>query len=315
MAASVGAGCAPAASHHAVQRADLGVPSASRSLEDVIDLPGPVQVETVLAAHWEVTRAGLINLDHPRAKAAGLEEGPEPIEVYFHVLRHPTRGLFIVDTGVERALFADPEHSAVGGLVRRLSGVDGMRVEVELATWLSRQTQPLAGVFLTHLHLDHVLGLPDVPPGTALYSGPGEASASGFLNLFTRGTTDRLLAGQAPLQEWGYRPDPDGRFAGVIDVFGDGSVWALHVPGHTPGSTAFVARTPSGPVALLGDACHTRFGWEHRVEPGTFSADLPASRASLIALAELAERHPALDVRLGHQARGAVPARPAAATH
>jgi len=33
--------------------------------------------------------------------------------------------------------------------------------------------------------------------------------------------------------------DPSGLFAGVLDVFGDGSFWALWVPGHTPGSTAY----------------------------------------------------------------------------
>lgn len=286
---------------HAAQPASLGAPSSSTALEAVMDEPGPIQVDSVLSAHWAVTRAGLINLDDPRARAAGLDDGLEPIELYFHALRHPTRGLFIIDSGVERALFADPEHAAARGLVRRLSGVETLRVETDLASWLERQEQPLAGVFLTHLHLDHVLGVPDVPAGTALYTGPGEASARGFLNLFTRALTDRILDGQDPLQEWPYAADPTGRFAGVIDIFGDGSLWALHVPGHTPGSTAYLARTPAGPVLFAGDACHTRFGWRNGVEPGTFSTDRAASRISLDALEALAARHPALDVRLGHQ--------------
>lgn len=291
------------ASEHPVAPANLGVPSSSLALEAVLDEPGPVRVETLLAARWEVPRSGLINLEHPASKAAGLEDGPEPIEVYFHALRHPSHGLFIVDSGVERALFSDPDHAVVSGLTRRLSGVDAMRVELDLASWLARQEQPLAGVFLTHLHLDHVLGIPDVPAGTPLFLGPGEASARGFLNLFTQAVTDRALAGKGPLRQWQFQSDPAGRFTGVLDIFGDGSVWALHVPGHTPGSTAYIARTPSGPVALVGDACHTRFGWEHGVEPGNFSADQAESALSLGALEALAARHPALDVRLGHQSR------------
>jgi glyoxylase-like metal-dependent hydrolase (beta-lactamase superfamily II) len=291
------------ASQHPVAAASLGAPRSSLAFEAVLDEPGPVRVETVRSARWEVPRSGLINLEHPASKAAGLKDGPEPIEVYFHALRHPTRGLFIVDSGVERALFGDPEHAVVSGLPRRLSGVDSMRVEIDLASWLARQEQPLAGVLLTHLHLDHVLGIPDVPFGTPIFSGPGEASARGFMNLFTQAITDRALAGQAPLLEWQFHPDAAGRFAGVLDIFGDGSVWALHVPGHTPGSTAYIARTPSGPVAIVGDACHTRFGWEHGVEPGTFSADKAESAASLGALEALAARHPALDIRLGHQSR------------
>jgi glyoxylase-like metal-dependent hydrolase (beta-lactamase superfamily II) len=158
--------------------------------------------------------------------------------------------------------------------------------------------------FLTHLHLDHIMGMPDVPHGTPVFSGPGETRSHGFLNLFTRPITDRAFAGQNTIAEWQFQADPDQRFHGVLDVFGDGSLWALHVPGHTPGSTAYLARTPQGPVLMVGDACHTSWGWEHEVEPGTFSKDQPLSAESLGELEGLVERHPNIDVRLGHQPRG-----------
>jgi hypothetical protein len=58
-------------------------------------------------------------------------------------------------------------------------------------------------------------------------------------------------------------------------------------------------------VLLTGDACHTAWGWEHGVEPGSFSSDRSRSAASLAALKKLVARHPAIDVRLGHQQRGA----------
>jgi glyoxylase-like metal-dependent hydrolase (beta-lactamase superfamily II) len=123
--------------------------------------------------------------------------------------------------------------------------------------------------------------------------------------LFTRPITDRALEGHATIGQWHFQPDPQRRFRGVLDVFGDGSLWALHVPGHTPGSTAYLARTPRGPVLLAGDACHTAWGWEHGVEPGEFSKDIEQSAESLAALEGLVKRHPAIEVRLGHQERGA----------
>lgn len=304
-------GCA--VSSHAVEPSRLGVPSAGERLEALLDAPGPVEVESIAAAEWAVERAGLVNLEHPKAQAAGLAEGLEPITIYFHVLRHPTQGVFIVDSGVERALQQDPERAAVQGLVRSVAGVDAMRVQLDLASWLAQQQAPLAGVFLTHLHLDHVLGLPDVPHGTPIYTGPGEAAATSFLNVFTQPTTDRALAGHDPIREWQFRQEPGEGFAGVLDIFGDGSIWALHVPGHTPGSTAYLARMKTGPVLFTGDACHTSFGWVHGVEPGTFSSDQPTSRASLDALQRLAQRHPSLVVRLGHQALA--PREPAAQSH
>jgi len=163
----------------------------------------------------------------------------------------------------------------------------------------------LSGVFLTHIHLDHIMGVPDLNGGTVVYTGPGETSASLFTNAFSRGTTDRLLERVGPLQEWQFEPDPAGRFAGLLDVFGDGSLWAIHVPGHSPGSTAFVVRTPQGPKLVAGDASHTRWGWMNGVEPGSFSLDGPRSAKSLATLLALNQRFPALEVHLGHQSLGA----------
>lgn len=177
-----------------------------------------------------------------------------------------------------------------------------MTIHHDTASWLAGQPERLAGVFLTHLHLDHVSGLPDVPKGTPIYAGPGETDERSFQNLFVAPVLDRALEGHTPLLEWSFAPDPDGRFDGVLDVFGDRSVWALHVPVHTSGSVAYLARTPRGPVLLAGDACHTAWGWEHGVEPGSFSDDLAKSAESLRRLRDLVARHRATDVRPGHQA-------------
>jgi N-acyl homoserine lactone hydrolase len=300
------AGCA--VTSHDTLPAQLGVSRSLAQLEALIDQPGPIEVETVVAADWQVPLSGMVNLDSPAARRAGLEDRAEPIQIFLHALRHPTRGLFIIDSGVESALAHDRENAAVVGLVASVAQLDTLKVRVDTRSWLARQHEPLAGVLLTHLHLDHVLGLPDVPHGTPIYTGAGEAQATSFENLFVQGTTNEELRGHAPLREWQFphasaaAPAIDG-FAGVLDVFGDGTLWALSVPGHTPGSTAYLARSTRGPVLFTGDACHTTWGWQHAVEPGTFSSDQPRSRQSLHALLELAERHPSLDVRLGHQAQ------------
>lgn len=154
---------------------------------------------------------------------------------------------------------------------------------------------------MTHLHLDHVLGLPDLPKATPVYSGPGDAAERGAQNALMQWLFNDLLSGFGPVRELSFAADPDQRFAGILDLFEDGSVWAIASPGHTQGSTSYLVRTPTGPVLLTGDACHTRYGWAHDIEPGTFSSDQPESNKSLAALRSLAARHPTIDVRLGHQ--------------
>ncbi len=288
---------------HPTTVAATAEPTSDLRLEQLIDQPGPLEVETVAAAQWQVPLEGMLNLEHPEAKAAHLTSSEQPIEIYFHALRHPAHGLYLVDTGVEHALKSDPEHALVRGWFAELAKLDALRVNVDLKTWLARQPQPLSGVLFTHLHLDHILGMPDVPRGTPLFAGPGETRAHGFLNLFTRPITDRAFEGHGALAEWQFQPDPAQRFRGVLDVFGDGSLWALHVPGHSAGSTAYLARTPKGPVLMVGDASHTAWGWDHHVEPGNFSADIAQSAESLAALQQLVKEHPSIDVRLGHQPR------------
>ncbi|AKU90371.1 Beta-lactamase-like [Vulgatibacter incomptus] len=139
-----------------------------------------------------------------------------------------------------------------------------------------------------------------MPKGTPIFAGPGEAHPRRFINLFTQGSIDRALAGHAPVQEWPFQGG-DERFAGIVDVFGDGSLWAIWVPGHTPGSVAYLARTVRGPVLFVGDTSHTSWGWRHDVEPGSYTVDRAMNATSLAAQRRLVAEHPGIDVRLGHQ--------------
>lgn len=297
IASVITTGCAT--SSHDVEPSQLGTPTDSDYMVGLAPAPGEVLVTAVESATWQVDRAGLINLDHPRAQQAGLESGPEPIVVNFYAIEHPTHGTFIVDSGVATA-FRDPDSAPVSSLVASQMNFDALNVKASPAEWLENRG-PLAGVFLTHIHLDHIMGLPDVPADVPVYLGPGETVDRSFMNLFVQGTLDGLLDGRPALREWQFEPDASGRFSGVIDVFGDGSFFAIHTPGHTVGSTAYLARTAQGPVLMVGDASHTAWGWQNCVEPGEFSNDIPTSVHSLRALKQLEADLADLVVHLGHQ--------------
>ena len=290
-------GCA--VTSHQSQVASLGTARSSADLVAAIAQPGTVELESINSADWVVERSGLINLGNPIARQAGVVDGDEKIQIYFHVIRHPTKGTFIVDTGVETALRDAPEKSAMSGLVRSAMHLEKLTVNQGLGEWLANNK--LEGVFMTHLHLDHLTGMADVPAGTPVFTGPGEAKDSQFMYLFVRGSADRALEGKPALSEWQFTADPAGAFEGVLDIFGDGSVWALWVPGHTPGSTAYLVNTPKGAVLLTGDASHTRWGWDNHVEPGTFTGDAARGVESFKKLQSFVTSHPEVEVRLGHQ--------------
>lgn len=289
------------ASSHPTTASDLGTPRPAAQMMALLDVPGELTLESVASADWVVDRAGLINLDHHEARAHQLEAGPEPIQIYFHAIRHPKKGLFIVDTGVERNYRDSFDATPLSWLVKQALDPTTLVVREPLRDYLERQPDQLRGVFLTHMHLDHVMGLPDVDDGVPVYIGPGETTESSWQYLLTRSSVDGHLEGKHALRELRFVEDEGAPLRAVSDVFGDGSLWAIWVPGHTQGSVAYLARTTSGPVLLTGDACHTRWGWEHGVEPGDFSSDGPRSVTSFGQLQNLVRQHPNVQVRVGHQ--------------
>ena len=285
-------GCS--ASNVGTQAAELGTPASMAAMRAQIDTPGPVVFEKHLAANWAVPLSGLLNLDHPKAIAAGLEDREEPIQIYVYSLRHPEFGTFLVDSGMSVKFVDAANNDDVSLVVSMAMNIPALEVTLTTSD-LTAQLDGVDGVFLTHIHMDHIMGLTDIPQDTPVYSGPGEAGANSLLNIASQGTTDRLMANVPALSEWQFAAD------GVIDVFGDGSVWAIHTPGHTPGATAYLVRSTTGPQLLIGDATHTRWGWENGVEPGSYSLDIPLSAESLSMLKQLVKDHPEVIVHPGHQ--------------
>jgi glyoxylase-like metal-dependent hydrolase (beta-lactamase superfamily II) len=226
--AALAAGCV--ASRHPTTASPLGRPATSAEMIAALLEPGPVRLQTVAAADWSVPLSGLLNLDHPLAKQAHLEDRDEAIKIYFHVIEHPRFGTYLVDSGVADAFRRPQSNRHLSYVVKTAMNTDGIDVRQTIAEWMRERGSAPAGVFLTHIHLDHIMGLPDLPTGTPVYTGPAETAAHSVANLFSRGTTDSLLDGCGPLREWQFENDPEGMFDGVVDVFDDRTVWALHVP-------------------------------------------------------------------------------------
>lgn len=113
------------------------------------------------------------------------------------MIEHPTRGTFSIDTGVERAMRDAPERAVLRGPAASAMHAERLQVRQPLGQWLQQRDGKLAGVLLTHLHADHVMGLPDVPRGTPIYVGPGETTARSLMNVVVQPLIDDYLAGLA----------------------------------------------------------------------------------------------------------------------
>lgn len=289
------AGCATPASHHPVMASDIGVAARSSDLAACLNRPGVVNFERVRFAQWTAGRGSFIDRKDPRT--AAVPKGTEEAMIYAYVVDHPRFGRIMIDSGVS----ADLEGRLNPVMRKGVSDLD-VRTLRTTAQWL-RDAAPPRAVFLTHLHFDHLGGLIDLPITTPVYVGAGEAAERSRVNLLLGHPADAILRGFGPLREWRFMPDPDGAFEGVLDVFGDGSLWAIKVPGHSAGSTAYLINAVDGPKLVVGDVVSTRLGWEEQMPQPVPAAVRADAEASADRLRRFSAAHPQVTVFLGHQSR------------
>lgn len=279
----------------------MGKPCSTSDMLSKASEPGPIRFQAFMATRWKLNQQTMVNLKHPKAIEAGLRPGEISAYQFFYSFVHPVEGMFLIDTGVPQSYIENKDDSRLSKFVRKALKLKAIEVLIDTHSWLKQQDQKLVGVFLTHLHADHLLGLCDLPKDTPLYVGP-EARSRALVHHLSKRSTDRLLKGFSELRELVMKPDPAGLFSGVIDLFGDRTVYSIHVPGHTAGSMAFFLRTIQGPVLVTGDAARSAWGWEHCV-PGAGIAVHHAIHAakSIDALKSFAARVPGIEIHLGHQ--------------
>lgn len=295
--ASAFALCSCQATSKDTAKSQLGTPTTEQAMIAALEEEGVIVFTKHTAGHWQVPLSGLLNLEHPKAIAADIADREEPIDVYTYSLVHPTAGNYLVDSGISESFRKSGGRSYskdIAALVNAVMGFDKLEL-VTTTREISERLSGIDGVFLTHIHMDHILGLTDLDETVPVYIGPGEASLRDFMHAFTQGTTNRLLKRQKNLQELQFS------HTAILDVFGDGSLFAVHAPGHTPGTIAYIANTTDGVQLLLGDVTHTRWGWENQVESGTYSYDSPASAESLAKIRALADAIHSVAVHPGHQ--------------
>lgn len=161
-------------------------------------------------------------------------------------------------------------------------------------------------VAISHYHGDHTGQVGTLPQATLLI-GKGDWDA---LND-PKSAAAASAANFSPWISGGSKVEPQ---AGDKDVFGDGTVVMLNMPGHTPGHHSLLVRLKEmGPVLITGDLSHFRENYESNGVP-TFNTDRAASVASIDRFKKIAANLKAT-VIIQHDARDVskLPTFPAAA--
>jgi len=167
------------------------------------------------------------------------------------LIEHP-KGLILFDTGISPEAIEDPA-SVYGKDLADAIGLEGtadQRIDRQIEA-LGYKVSDVTHVISSHMHFDHSGGH-HLFPQAIFYVGQGELAFAHHPD---------------PIGAFAFLPDQLARLKGFdwrevpgvdLDLFGDGSVVILFMPGHTPGEQSLKVRLASRTFILTGDAVHLR---------------------------------------------------------
>lgn len=183
----------------------------------------------------------------------------------FACLRHARLGYLLFDTGFGRIVVE--RRRTAWGLAYAASSPYAFRPAQSAAAQLAARGIPrekIAGVVISHFHVDHVGGLPDFPRAGFFASAEGYAEVRGRRGVASlrRGFLPATLPADFEARAELFATDRALSEHPVIgpahDLLGDGSLWATPLPGHARGQIGLYLEAAGRRVLLAADgAYHT----------------------------------------------------------
>jgi N-acyl homoserine lactone hydrolase len=236
-----------------------------------------------------------------RALRSGKPAVVIPIPTF--LIRHPTAGALVVDTGLHASVAADPREK-FGRLGARYQ--PSVEPGGDLPAQLRKRGLDPGGipvVVMTHMHLDHTCAISEFPRSTFLLSETEwEAATVGAkptLNGYRRRHFDFAFDYRTIDFDRG-GIDSYSSFARTFDLFGDGSVRLAYTPGHSAGHISVVARLEERDFVIGGDVVYTQAQLDDQAPLPPRPFDMHNYRRSLQELRLFRREYPDAIITPGH---------------
>ncbi len=239
-------------------------------------------------------------------------QGGQRRKLDFHalvaLLHHPCHGWIMWDTGYAPRMLAATRHLPYR--LYRLATplhIPPRASVIEQLPALSIAPQQIGTIILSHFHADHLAGLHDFPLARVIASRSAYASVRGKRgwHALRRGFLPQLLPADFEQRATLLTPDdftsaPLPYLGATCDLYGDGSLRIVWLPGHARGQIGMLVQTAPSPVLLAADGCWLRAAYRDLRPPHPrthlFVDDPHAVQQTLYNLHHFARAHPEVNI-------------------
>ena len=269
--------------------------------DEVFNNPQHITVKSFITGYVLLNKRGALNPDHP--KAGVIADELLEVPVLAHWIHHEKLGDYLIDTGLDNSYQDDP-HGNMKGLLAKLFIKAKIFVDEykqaknqNIGYHIEKNGIKLNGVFFTHLHCDHIAGTRELPKNIPYVVNKDEKYHDCkplFYGDYLKGVKtlheiDLKGAENMPILEK------------CVDIFGDGSLWAVSTPGHTKGHISFLINAEKGPVLIAGDVCFIKLSFENGVGPSSYTENVKVNQESFDKIFEFKRMYPPIEVICGHE--------------
>lgn len=218
----------------------------------------------------------------------------------FALFHHSSQGWTLFDTGYSEQFFEATHHFPYR-LYRwatpvRFQPEQSARAQIESR---SLKVSDIKTIILSHLHADHIAGLVDFPEAKIICSQDGYENLSHLkgISAVRGGFLPKLMPNDFLERTQWIENKPD--------IWGDGSIKMIPMPGHAPGQYGAHLQTNTGEKLLCADTCWQSRSYRDLVDLPAFTHallthDTAAFRDSLQSLHFFSREHPQVKIYPSH---------------
>jgi glyoxylase-like metal-dependent hydrolase (beta-lactamase superfamily II) len=264
-----------------------------KSWNEVFENPRPITLkEKFQTGTVIINKKGTLNPEHPLAQDIKDEELEVPILAYW--IHNEKQGDYLLDAGLDKSYYQDPR----GGIKKPLAEEFIQKKDQNIKFHIEKNIIQLKAVFLSHLHPDHIAGIRELPKNIPYVIGKNE------FEEYKPENYGNFLKNLKILYEIDFsKKDGISPLGPRVDLLGDGSLWAISTPGHTPGHISFLINSYNGPVFLTMDACFIHENLEKKVAPSSYTWNVKLAQKTLEKIIQFLKEYPQVKVLCGHECK------------